>query len=213
MIKDIVVFGAGGLAKEVSVLIKDINKYVAQFNHIAFAVDDPYYMEGMFIHNIPVVNRTWLLNHKDSVCCVCTVGYPLVRARIQESLWEEGVNFVTIIHPLARVDEGSNIGAGSVLQHHAAVSIDCSIGKGTFLSDYVNIGHDTHVGDYVTCFPKSQISGNVFIGNGALIGSLSFINEKRKIGNEAVIAPGSMVFTNVPDGVHVMGNPARRVEI
>ena len=51
------------------------------------------------------------------------------------------------------------------------------------------------------------------IGEAACIGAMSFIIEKIKIGAEAVIAPGSIVFCNVKEGIHVMGNPAKRIEL
>lgn len=211
--QDLVVFGAGGMAKEISILVQAVNKEKSSFRHIAYAIDDEYYHENMNIHGVPVFSRKWLIEHRDDVVCVCAIGYPKERRKAQKGLTQEGVRFVSLVHPTTRIWEGTTIGAGCMIQPDCGISVDCRLGDGIFLNGDVNIGHDVVLEDFVTCFPRVQISGKVHIGEAACIGAMSFINEKRKVGAEAVIAPGSIVFNNVRDKIHVMGNPAKRVEI
>lgn len=211
--QDLVLFGAGGLAREAAALIHDINKKENTFRLIAYAVDDIYYQEGMVIHGISVVSRRWLIEHKDDLVCTCAVGYPQERRAVQKSLIQEGIRFVNLLHPTTRVGEGTVIGVGCIMEPWCDISADCRLGDGIFLNGDVNIGHDAILEDYVTCFPRCQISGKVQIGEAACIGSMTFINERRKIGAEAVVAPGSIVFGNVKEGTHVMGNPAKRIEL
>jgi acetyltransferase-like isoleucine patch superfamily enzyme len=47
------------------------------------------------------------------------------------------------------------------------------------------------------------------IGNRVSIGSRSLINNSRKIGDDAVVCPVSIVTTSVPGRSMVSGNPAR----
>ncbi len=211
--QELVIFGAGGFAKEVSGIIRDINRETGQYNLVGYAVDDEYFIDDTTIHGVKVFNRRWLLEHKEDVKCVCGIGYPKERKAVQSSLISQGVQFVTLIHPTAIIEDGTVIGEGCIIQHNAAVSYDCRVGKGVFLSDYVTLGHDVEIGDFATCFPKSQISGGARIGDNTIIGSLSFINEKIRVGQNAIVAPGSIVFRNVKDNTHVMGNPARKVEL
>lgn len=212
-IQNLVLFGAGGMAKEVAALVRDINKEALLFRHVAYAVDDAYFQEGMEIHGIPVFSRKWLLEHRRDVVCACAVGYPKERRAIQQKLMQEGVGFVNLIHPTTRLRKGTTLGRGCIIEPDCDISVDCRLGDGIFLNGDVNIGHDVVLEDYVTCFPRCQISGKVRIGEAACIGSMSYINERRKIGAEAVIAPGSIVFNNVKEGSHVMGNPAKRIEL
>jgi len=211
--QDLVLFGAGGMAKEVAALVRDINRETLMFRHIAYVVDDAYFREGEEIHGVPVFPRNWLIEHKTDVVCVCAVGYSKERRIIQRSLMQEGVRFVNLLHPTTRLGEGTTIGVGCIMEPNCGISADCRLGDGIFLNGDVNIGHDAVLEDYVTCFPRCQVSGKVRIGEAACIGSMSFINEKRKIGAEAVVAPGSIVFGNVKEGTHVMGNPAKRIEL
>lgn len=211
--QDLVIFGAGGMAKEVSVLVQGINEGKKVFRHIAYAIDDNYFQENMEIHGIPVFSRKWLIEHRDDVVCACALGYPKERRKVQKSLMQDGVRFVSLVHPTTRIWEGTTIGAGCIIQPNCGISVDCRLGDGIFLNGDVNIGHDVVIEDFVTCFPRVQISGKVHVGGAACIGAMSFINEKRKVGAEAIIAPGSIVFNNVRDKTHVMGNPAKRIEI
>lgn len=209
--KKIVIFGAGGMAKEVAMLIKDINAVKPEFDLFGFVVDDKYYKTGMEILGLPVFTRDWLVSHKKDYGCVCAIGYPTMRREVQEKLIDEGIEIVSLLHPTTRIGENTVIGYGCIMEPGCDISVDCVIGDGVFLNGNVNIGHDSVIGNYVTCFPKSQISGHVVIEDEASIGALSFINEKRRIGKRAVVAPGSFVFNNVKDGLHVLGNPAKRL--
>lgn len=211
--QDLVLFGTGGLAKEVTTLVREINQNNASFRLVAYALDDEWYNQGMELRGLPVISRKCLVEHKDDVVCVCAIGYPKDRRIVQASLKEEGVRFTNLLHPTTRLGEGVKMGEGCIIQPYSALMDDCKLGDGVFLNGYVTIGHDTVVEDYVTCFPRSQISGQVMIGEAACIGTMSFIIEKRKIGAEAVIAPGSIVFSNVKRGGYVMGNPAKRIEL
>lgn len=211
--QDIVLFGAGAMAREVSTLIQEINSEKASFHLVGYAVDDAFYDDGMKIRGVSVVSREWLVKHKDDVVCACAIGYPKERRKAQKELLQEGVRFTNLIHPTTIIGEGSVIGNGCILQGWTSITTDCTLGDGIFMNGDVTIGHDAVLEDYVTCFPRCQISGQVRIGEAVCIGAMAFINAKRKIGAEAVVAPGSIVFNNVKAGTHVMGNPAKRVEI
>lgn len=212
--QDLVIFGAGGMAKEVAgILVHDINQVKPTYRHVAYAVDDEYFQKNSILHDVPVMSREWLIGHKDDVVCVCAIGYPKERRAAQKSLEREGVRFVSLLHPTTRLREKTVMGNGCIIQPNCSISLDCRMGDGIFFNGDVNIGHDVVMEDFVTCFPRVQVSGKVHIKEAACIGAMSFINERQHIGREAVIAPGSMVFRNVKEGTYVMGNPAKRIEL
>ncbi|WP_026653782.1 acetyltransferase [Butyrivibrio proteoclasticus] len=212
--QDIIIYGIGGMAKETVYLIEKINSVKENFKFVGFSVDDTYFSDNMQVLGYPVFKREWLIDHKNDVVCACGIGYPKDRRAVMNSLEKDGVRFTTLIHPTASIIDKSLVGNGSIIGAYCSASVDVKIGKGVFLNgDLVAIGHDAVLEDYVTCFPKAQISGGCVIGEAALIGSLSYIHEKKKVGREAVVAPGSIVMRNVKDGVHVFGNPAKVVNI
>lgn len=211
---DLVIYGAGGMARETLCLVNDINDHKHVYNFLGFVVDDEYYHSNMIVDDYPVFNRDWLVDHKDDVACVCAIGYPKDRRSVMERLKEDKVRFETLIHPLAFVAEKNHIGEGCIIGAYCSTSVSVHVGDGVFFNAcMVTVGHDCTLDDYVTCFPKAQISGGCHIGEAALIGSMAYIHEHRTIGAEAVVAPGSIVMRNVKPGMHVMGNPAKIIDI
>jgi acetyltransferase-like isoleucine patch superfamily enzyme len=74
------------------------------------------------------------------------------------------------------------------------------------------IGHDTTMGDFVTCLPGVHVSGNCKIGDRVMIGSNSVLREHVTIGNDIVVGMGSVVTKDLVDpGVYV-GNPCRKLK-
>ena len=208
--QNLIIFGAGGMARETVAIIDSLNYPEKIYDLMGFAVDDEYYEVGRHIMGYPVYSRKWLLDHKDNLVCVCGIGYPKDRRRVMLDLEKNGVKFVTVISPYAYVADKSAVGEGCIIGAYCFVSPDVSIGKGVFLNGpMVAIGHDSTVGSFVTCFPKAQISGKCSIGEAALIGSMAYVHEKKTVGEEAVVAPGAVVLRNVKAGAYAIGNPAR----
>jgi serine acetyltransferase len=52
------------------------------------------------------------------------------------------------------------------------------------------------------------VSGNVLIGQGALIGAASAVRENLKVGNNATVGLGATVVKDVADNITVVGTAA-----
>lgn len=212
--RELVLFGAGGMGKETIPLIDAINLKGAVFHLLGFAVDHKYYRDGMRVNGYPVLgDEEWLTDNKDRIVCCCTIGDPLERRAAMERLEARGIQFVSLIHPYSWIDKSVSIGRGSVIQYRCMVSVDTVLGKGCFLNSDAVVGHDCIIDDYVTLYPRTQISGRCRIGEGSMIGAMSFINERLTVGKEAVVGAGSVVFTRVKDKTRVLGNPAHKIEL
>jgi acetyltransferase EpsM len=57
--------------------------------------------------------------------------------------------------------------------------------------------------------PGAQLGGNVYVGEGAHIGIGASIKPGVKIGKWSVVGAGAVVVNDVPDGVTVVGVPAK----
>ncbi|MBR0151756.1 MAG: acetyltransferase [Synergistaceae bacterium] len=207
--KDIVLFGAGGLARETIMTVESLK----EFRLLGFVVDEQYYHEGQMVGGYPVLGSgDWLVAHKDDVFCNVAIGFPKARAAIQEKFSGLGVRFATLVHPNARVRDRSVLGEGCLVQINTAVSVDCKLGKGVFLNGgSITIGHDAIIGDYTCIMPGTGISGGCVIGREVMIGGHAYVIPRKRVGDRATIAAGSVVFTNVRAGTTVLGNPAKRI--
>ncbi len=213
MRKKIVLIGAGGFGREVAVsLIGTINWYEPTYEFLGFLDDGAQFQTGSMIAGYPWLgNRNWILDHKDEVFCTCTIGNAALKKRIQSELMQKGVQFETIIEKNAYIAPDAVIGPGCVFYGGVKISVNCKIGAGVLLNDGVKIGHDVTIGDYTSVMPDTGISGGCQIGEAVAIGGHAFLIPSRKVGNQARIAAGSIVFSNVKAGTTVLGNPAKRM--
>ena len=212
-LKRIVLYGAGGFGKEVASIIEVINKKQPTYELLGFVDDGELFHKGVMINGYPWLGgNDWLVENRENVYCTCTIGNAFLKALIQKRLTEQGVRFETIIALGGFVGQFTEIGKGCVFYGGVTISVNCKIGDGVLLNQNCSIGHDVIIGDYTTVMPSTGISGGCKIGEMVSIGGHAFIVPKRKIGDKAIIAAGSIVFTNVRQSTTVLGNPAKRIK-
>lgn len=209
--KRLVLFGAGGFAKEVANIINNINLKKVTYELLGFIVEKKYYKQGEIINGLPVLgDENWILNHQD-VYCTCAIADVDAKKRIHEFLKKNSIKLETIIDVLGYVSPHSALGEGCIIYPYVLVSENVEIGDGVLINSCTTIGHDVKIGSFTNIMPATGISGNVHIGEQVNIGGHAFIVPNKKIGDRAVVAAGSIVFGNVKAGTTVLGNPAMRI--
>lgn len=211
--KKLVIYGAGGFARETAFLVGMINyTFPGAYWLLGHIVDKEYYTPNTTVGGLPLLGtEEWILNNKD-ICCVCAIANNEARAAIQTRLMAAGVQFETLLAPYLPIPPSAKIGVGCVLFGGVSVSVNTVLGDGVFLNSGVTVGHDAIVGNYSCVMPGSGISGGCEIGEKVYIGGHAFIVPKRKVGDGAIVAAGSVVFRNVKENTTVLGNPAKRIE-
>jgi acetyltransferase EpsM len=190
-------FGASGHAKVICDILEMRNMKVK-----GFIEDDP---EKKSLWSIPVVGTT---EGYQSVWqpCIITIGNNHIRKRLADKIkvrYEKAIHPDSIISRTVRIDEGTVVMAGAV------VNPDTSIGRHVILNTRCSVDHDCHIGDYVHIAPGATLCGGINVGEGTLIGSGATVLPNIKIGQWAVVGGGAVVTRDVPDGMVVVGNPAR----
>lgn len=92
------------------------------------------------------------------------------------------------------------------------VGANTQIGKGTLINTGVQIHHEVQIGQFSEINPGAILLGKVVIGDFCSIGANATILPKVRIGNNAKVGAGSVVTKDVPDGVTVIGVPARIIK-
>src|ERR1044071_1475325 len=101
------------------------------------------------------------------------------------------------------IPAGCSIGAGLYIGHFGGIFVDsdCRIGRNCNLSQGVTIGKGG----------RGSLQGVPVVGDRVHVGANALLLGKITIGNDAVIGPGAVVMSSVPERGVAMGNPARVV--
>lgn len=198
----LIILGAGGFAREAFCWLPH-DKYSVE----AFFTEDASVVSGLSNFSIQITSDLKALSASQFIVAV---GDPHIRSK----LWDLAISAgkkpcAPIIHPMAMVSLGCEIGEGSILCPGTILTTNVKVGKGFIGNLNCTIGHDTNLGDFVTLNPGANVSGSVSIGDRVLVGTNSAIRERLCIGSDAIIGMGSIIVKPVMPGVTVMGNPGR----
>lgn len=202
--KDIAIYGAGGLGREVRTIIDAINKRNQQFNFIG------YFDDGKEGENV-LGSLNDLNNWKKPIDVIVAIGSPTIKATIVQSIKNSMVNYPTIVHPAAIIAEPDHIqlGEGTVIGAGAILTTDICVGSHVLVNLNVTIGHDAILGNFTSVMPGTNIAGNVSIDDLVLIGSGANLINAVRVGSRSVIGAGSVVLKEVKAHTTVVGVPAK----
>ena len=122
---------------------------------------------------------------------------------------EDGINTPTLVHPNVNIPETTKIGKGVVIQAGCYISVNVTISDYVLLQSQCAIGHDCILNEGCIISTFDSIAGAVHIGTCTYIGMNVAVKELTNVGDYSIIGMGSAVFSNVPDEVIAIGNPAR----
>ncbi|SFD80860.1 sugar O-acyltransferase, sialic acid O-acetyltransferase NeuD family [Chitinophaga sp. CF118] len=139
---------------------------------------------------------------------IISIGNNKIRKELSLSL---NGRFGTAIHPKANISGRAVIKEGSVVMGGVTINADARIGKHCIINSNASVDHDCVLGDYVHISPNAVLCGNITVGEGVHIGAGAIVIPGVNIGNWAVIGAGAVVTKDVPGGITMVGNPAKRI--
>lgn len=206
--KDIVIIGAGGVGREVSLIIEQINNFRLTWNVLGFLDDNPKNL-GNTVDKHKVIGNIDYLNSlsRDTYVVIGIANYK-VKKSIVERLGGQ-FRFATIIHPRVLLHDFMTVGDGTIVYEGVILTTDIKIGSHVIISPKCGIGHDSIVKDYVSLLWNVNVSGADIIGEGVMVGSGATIIQNLEVGTGATIGAGAVVVTNIPRNCTAIGVPAK----
>jgi len=199
----VAVVGAGGHAKVVVGTLQAIGRCAL------VAYDDDPVKSGGTVLGVAVRGPVALLREAAHSQAVLAIGDNATRQRLAGEL--SGFEWTRAVHPGAEVHDSVRVAPGAVVLAGAVLQPEVSLGSHTIVNTGALIDHDCVVGDFAHVCPGAILAGQVTVGEGSLIGAGAVLIPGVRVGDWAVVGAGSVVIRDVPAGVTVAGNPARRL--
>lgn len=201
--KDLIIVCAGGFGREVYYMAKSIGKW----NIKGFIDDNPNALDGVSIA-LPIIGTIKDWTPDENEVFALGVSSPKTKEAIVDIMRAKGAKFETLIAPHSRIIETAIIGEGCI--------ISGSVGDCARIGNFVNvmgsmIGQDSTIDDFSTTTGYTNIA-SAHIGKRVFCGSHSVVLNGVKVGDDAYICAGSIVFGKVKAGTKVFGNPAKRMD-
>ncbi len=131
------------------------------------------------------------------------------RQEFSQLLKVAGLSLPPLIHPTAAVSKSARLDEGCQILAHAVVAADVSMGSVCIINNSANVDHECRLGSGVHIAPGAVLCGCVNVADNAMIGAGAIVLPRLTIGSDAIVGAGAVVTRDVPDGVVVMGNPAK----
>jgi acetyltransferase-like isoleucine patch superfamily enzyme len=114
-----------------------------------------------------------------------------------------------------------SVGTHSIVEHHVTLADGVRLHSNVFVPEHTVIERDAWLGPSVTLtnamYPKSPGAKSDLRGprimERAKIGAHATVLPGVRVGRNALVGAGSVVVKDVPDGVVVVGNPARVIRM
>lgn len=210
--RDLVIVGSGGFAREVGFLVEDINKESPAWNLVGYVHDGSENI-GTPCGKSAIIGTTreFIENLTQGINVVIGIGAPAVIWRVSQQLAAlSHVKFPNLIHPsVVRDRERVSLGHGNIVCAGNVFTTDIKLGSFNILNLACTLGHDIVMGDCNVVNPGVNISGGVVIGNRCLVGTGATILQNKKIGDDATVGGGAVVVKDVEGRTVVAGVPAR----
>lgn len=210
MPEKIVVIGGGGHAKVIISVLNRIKKY-----HVVGYTDSENKGELLkvpFLGNDSQLKKLYENGVNKAVIGIGQIKSALLRRNLFDLLINIGFDLPAIIATSATVNEGVEVGIGTVIMDGVVVNCGTKIGSCSIINTHSSVDHDCEIGSFSHIAPGVTISGNVIIGNNVLIGTGASVIHSIKIISDSIIASGSSVQKSINKAGIYRGVPARMIK-
>ena len=209
--KNIVIIGAGGVGREVSLIIQQINELEQTWNLLGF-IDDNTDNWGKVINGYSVIGGIDSLEFlsNDTYIVIAIANYK-VKKNIVNKI-NNKFKFATIVHSKVWIHDYMTVGEGTIIYEGAILTANIEIGNHVIISPKCGVGHDSIIKDYVSLLWNVNVSGNDLIEEGVMMGSGSTVIQGKKIGKGSIIGAGAVVVNDIESFSTAVGVPAKVIK-
>lgn len=196
----LVILGAADLAAETF-------NWIDHDEYRVVAFYDQFLHEENNLFGIPVSNT---FEHVKGAEFLPAVGDTNLRSKYWHAALAAGLfPCRPIMAPGVSAGYGAIMQRGSIAFPNVVISSETYVGTGVTLLEGATVGHRSRIGDLSIVGDKAIVGAKVEIGEGVVVGRSCIIENGLKLGSGSIIARTSLVTKDVPQGMCVIGNPAK----
>jgi hypothetical protein len=159
--KDLVIVGHGGLAKEVVFLVESINRAEPVWRLLGYVGAQRESVGQKVGRYLVQGDDAWLAGRAEPLSVAQAIGNPrllsVLRARY---LANPHLTFPNLIHPQVSGDWPQiRLGEGNLVLNAAAFSTDITVGSFNIFNPGCTVAHDCVLGDYNFLAPGAHLAG------------------------------------------------------
>lgn len=208
--KQFVVCGIGDFSDIISDLIERVLKY----NIVAYALDNEYYMPGLWNNNKEVIPVSDILKRFPPDQYDAAIGF-IGRDRFEnrekryKMLKDFGYKVDNLIHPSA-VISSNKIGNGNIILENCVIGWKASLGNGNIMWPLSSVNHHDIVGDFNNISPGVSTSGAVRIGSHCFLGNNSTYKNRVTVSDYTLVGAGAYISQDTEsNSVYVPGRSVK----
>jgi sugar O-acyltransferase (sialic acid O-acetyltransferase NeuD family) len=205
--RPLILVAASGLAREVLAVVRATGHH-----EVLGFVDDDASLHGADLDGVPVLGGLEVVDERPAADLVLCAGKGSARASLAGRLATLGITdgrYAGVRHPSVDVPDGCEVGAGSILLAHVAVTADARLGRHVVVMPNATITHDVVLEDFATICAGVSLGGGVVVGERAYLGMNASVREGVRIGADANVGMGTALLCDVPDRETWVGVPGR----
>lgn len=200
---NIIIFGAGGQAKETIDLIEanSEGKILGYVNRVNIGDIFGYPFLGVDDDIDKIIK-----SHKATHFFIA-IGDLSVRSRLYETIKQKLIP-LTIISKNATVSKHSKRGDHVIIYPGVVINADVEIGNDVYINTNASISHEVKIGDHVNINPGANVAGKVVVEDFCTIGIGASIKQNVTLAKTSTIGAGAVVVKDTQANNTYIGVPA-----
>ena len=204
--KNIVIVGASGFAREIKWIVDRMNAVELCWNFLG-------YIDSHISGNTVIGDDEYLLQYSQELSVAIAIADTKQRQRLAKMYQRNPMlEFPNLIDPAVLMSESVSMGKGNFICAGSVLTVDIDIGDFCIINLNCTVGHECVFEDFVTVSPGANISGNVHLSEGVNVGTGCQIIQGRCVGINTVVGAGAVITRAMPGDCTVAGVPAKIIK-
>ena len=209
----LVIFGAGGLGREILLLVQQLNE--AQPSWQVHGFYDDRAPATPTVAGLPYLGTSADLNATPEPLAVAVaVGSPAGRAAVVARLTSTRLSFPSLVHPGVALHPRQRValGPGCLIQQNCVLTCDITLGRFVLLNLGCTVGHDAELADFCSLMPHANVSGAARLAAGVYLGTNATVIQGVRVGENTIVGAGAVAVRDLPANVTAVGVPAKPMD-